>query len=703
MAGLPAPGTVWAGLRIETELGQGGPSATYSARDAGTGRRVVVRAIHPDLGPAAGDRFLHEWALVDRLAHPRIVPVVRSGIVDGIAHVVTEYVDGVDLAEEIARSPLTLERAASVVSQVAGALDRAHRAGLVHGRLVPEAVLCAPDGHVVLTGFGGWADPPSPHHRPPEADQQEAPAATGDLYALGCLLHECLTGRVPFRGASSDEVARQHREAPRPSVTLLRPDLPPSVDLVVAEAMAVDPTQRYANARAMSDALRAAADAAPAAAPPGTDEPEPTTALPPVVAPSVFEEATVASAAATGDGRRRVVDGALYGVYEDEEPSGRGPAIVFAVIAVLALVVAALVWRAVNTDAELVVPVASSTTSTTSRPSPPTEESLRLLVPPGVDGCEAPDPQPADRPQRVELRCAADDTPRTTTLVLYATIDDRDQAFDDAVEALGAPAEGECVLGAPAVHDYLGVERVGRVACRAAPDRVDFVWTSDEAPLLLSATGPGAYAEHYRSWARVVDRIDAAFPLRVEQDLLDRLPDRFREGCERALDLLVEAGGQAATRCRPDGPADSVWWVAFPDGADMGGWIERRRSALGSNVFGPGDDACTPEGFGRRPPAEAPPPTATTLPPDPAAATTSSPTTTSTTTTTAPPPRPDAGMGSYDLAGRTGTILCFLDGQGRPTIVWVRDGARVGSVAVATSGRSMPDLLRWWEGGGHLP
>ena len=698
MSGLPAPGAVWAGLRIETQLGPGGAITVHSARDVASGRRVVLRTVDPELDAAVTDRFLQQWRTVAGLGHPRIVPVLGWGRAEGVGFVVTEYVDGTDLAGEIGQSPLALGRAVSVIAQVAGALDRAHRAGLVHGRLEAGDVLCAMgSGDVALTGFGGWDTPPAPHHRPPGAGPDDEPSEAEDLYALGCLLYESLTGRLPFRG-SPDEVTRLHREAPRPAVTDLRPDLPAAMDVVVATAMAVDPTARYATARALADALRAA-ETAPVVARPGATREHDlrrTSTVPVVAAPSVFEEATLATAVVAGGDRRRVVDGAVYGVYEDDEPRSRAPAIAVAVVGVLALVVGALVWRAVNTDAELVLPATTTTTAAPSAPAAPTVEDLQLLVPPGVDGCRPPDRQPADDPTRVELRCTPDDGPRTTTLVLYSTLDDRDAAFDAAVTRLDVSPGGECALGGPAVHDFIGVVRVGRVACRSSADGVEFVWTSDEAPLLLNAAGPGSFAEHYRSWAATVDRIDAAFPLPVEQRLLERLPGRLLDDCERDLDLLVEAAGEAAARCRPEGVAAEVSWVQFPDAPGAAGWIDGRRAARDGNVFADRDDACTPRGFGRRRPQPA---TTTTAP----APTTPGDGQAAPTTSTTQPPRPDAGFTPYDLGGRTGTVLCFVGPQRRSTVIWVRDGSRIGSVAVAAPDRTMADLLRWWRDGGHLP
>ena len=696
MSGLPAPGSVWGGLRIDEQLGRADAPAVFAAWDPELGRRVAVQVLDAGTDPDAAERFLRESAIAGGLGHPRIAPVLRTGMHEGMACVVTPMVDGNDLAGEIAQSPLTLERAEAMVSQVAGALDRAHRAGLVHGRLDPGAILCpAGTDDVLLTGFGS-PEAPSSNHTAPEQQDGTARHPAGDVYALGCVLFESLTGRVPFPAGTTDDVPRLHREAPRPAVSALRPDLPAGVDAVVAEAMAVDPARRYATARAMADALRVVASGVEP--PPPVD---PTAAVPSVgdttVGPSVFDDTTTVPTASpvAPDGRRRVVDGSIYGLYEEEERSSRAPRIIVGVLAVAVVIVGVLVWRAVNTEAELVLGPEPATTTTTPAPAgPPTVEALALLVPPGID-CEPPAEQPGDDPPRVVLECPSDEVPAMTRFELYADAEARDRAFDDVVAFLDVPDEGECALGGPATHDFIGVQRVGRVACRASADRVDFFWTSDEAPLLISAGGPGSFGDHYRAWATFVDRTDAAFPLAVERALLDQLPERLLENCQRDIDLLLDAGADAAAVCEPedDVPA-SVAWVQFPDPEPMAAWIQRRRDDLDDKTFAESDAACTPDGFGRPDGAEAP---AEGAPPpaepgaDPAAP------------TTAPPPRPDAGFTDYRIGGSSGRVLCFVDASDRPVLVWARDGTNIGSIAMAPARKPMRELLQWWEAEGHRP
>lgn len=403
---------------------------------------------------------------------------------------------------------------------------------------------------------------------------------------------------------------------------------------------------------------------------------------------------------------RPVLDGAAFGVYEDDAPRSRVPAIPGGLLAVAALVVAVLVWRAVNTDAELAIPPAETTT--TSAPTAPvtpaaTVERLGALVPAGIGSCVPPPEQPVEGPPRVILQCPGDGVPESVTFILYESLDDRDRAFDDVVSALGVPPEGtECALGHPGRHDYIGVSRVGRVACQSGGGRVDFIWTSDEAPLLISAGGGGRFGDYYRWWAETVDRSDAAFPVAAEQALLDSLPADQSEDCRRHIDLTVAAGGEVAVGCVLDGvAAQTVSSVRFESDEAMTAWIDERRLALRSSRFDPADDACTSSGYGQGSDEAT---TSGTAAGDPTGDEATGDTTDEATTTTTEP-APDAGFTDYELAGTSGRVLCSADPGGTATLVWTRSGTGIASIAETdpSAATTAVDLLRWWEDGGHRP
>lgn len=405
---------------------------------------------------------------------------------------------------------------------------------------------------------------------------------------------------------------------------------------------------------------------------------------------------------------RRVLDGAAFGVYEDITPPSRWPKILGGALTVLVVVVGVLVWRAVVTDADLALPARDSSSTTSLPPGAvaPTIGDLEALIPAGLGTCAAPADPPEAGVPRVAVICPREGVPEFVVFVLYATVEDRAAEFEAVVDDLGVAADAtDCVLGQNGVHDYIGFERVGRLACFASGGIVDFVWTSDEAPLLVRARGPGSFVDHYAFWDRIVERTDAGFPLPSEQALLDALPGATVDACRRDLDLNVAAAGSAAVLCDPAvDVVDVVSSVQFGDAEAMNAWIDEERARASDNVFSERPDACTSSGFGRRPP---PPTSSSTTPPpqEPGAAPDATPTTTTTTTTVPLGPVPDAGFTRYDRDGTTGRILCRTDGDGVHRLSWIRDGSSIGSVAVSDGGPgvTMAQLLAWWQEGGHRP
>ncbi len=404
---------------------------------------------------------------------------------------------------------------------------------------------------------------------------------------------------------------------------------------------------------------------------------------------------------------RPVLDGAAFGLYEDETPPSRALAIIGAVLAVAVIAVGILVWRAVNTEAGLDQPIAGASQATTapSTTSPaPTLEALTALVPRSITTCVPPPRQPDDEP-RIGLLCPLDGVPGLVSFVLHDSVEAADQAFNDTIAEFGLDADPvaaddrtECALGQPGVHDYIGVDQVGRVACRPNGGVVDFVWTSDEGPILARSSGGGTFADHYQFWERLVDRRDAAFPLGPEQALLDVLPDSVETRCTRDLGLTIDVQGVAAVRCEPADVAPTVMSsVQFAARPAMNQWIEQRRDGLVDNVVDQTDDGCTSAGFGRLDGVAAP------LPSTPAAGSDEEPP--PPVLEEPPPPSPDAGFMGYDLDGTTGRLLCFVNSNGLNAIFWTRDGSLVASIAVSDreTGATMTELLAWWETGGHLP
>jgi streptogramin lyase len=260
------------GYRPEELIGQGGMGVVYRARDLRLKRIVALKVMAPEL--AADERFRERFAreaeLAMSLEHPNVVPIHDAGELDGRLYLVMRLVEGTDLRallrEEGALEP---RRALAIVAQVAHALDAAHAKGLVHRDVKPSNVLLDRDEHVYLADFGltrsfgstSSTDGPSvgtPAYLAPEQIEGQEIDGRADVYSLGCLLYECLTGAPPFAASSRLAVAWAHLEEEPPSVTERRAELAPPIDAVVRKAMAKDPNDRYPTCGELATAAEAA-------------------------------------------------------------------------------------------------------------------------------------------------------------------------------------------------------------------------------------------------------------------------------------------------------------------------------------------------------------------------------------------------------------------------------------------------------------
>lgn len=271
-------GTELAGYRIERLLGRGGMGEVYLATQSFPERRVAVKVLAHELAEDADfrERFIRESNAAASTEHPNIVPIYGAGEHDGVLYLAMRYVEGVDLGTLIAREgPLTAARTARIVTQVAAALDAAHRRGLVHRDVKPGNILIAEgpgaDDQTYLSDFGlirrsaldtgltrtgqfmGSID-----YCAPEQIRGDPVDERADIYSLGCVLFECLTGERPFARPTEVATLYGHLEAPPPSAVERRPELPIGVDAVIAKAMAKRPDDRYATAGEMASAARRA-------------------------------------------------------------------------------------------------------------------------------------------------------------------------------------------------------------------------------------------------------------------------------------------------------------------------------------------------------------------------------------------------------------------------------------------------------------
>ena len=250
-------GTDFLGYRIEELLGRGGMGVVYRAYDLRLKRTVALKLMAPDLAldQRFRERFSREAELAMSLEHPNVVPIHDAGDVDGRLYLAMRCVEGTDLRALLhAEGVLDPPRALAICSQVANALDAAHASGLVHRDVKPSNVLLDANEHVYLADFGltrqfdehGSPGGESrsggtPAYLAPEQIEGGPLDGRADVYSLGCLLYECLTGEAPFVRGSRLAVAWAHLEEDPPSASERRPELQVAVDGVIRKAMAKDP------------------------------------------------------------------------------------------------------------------------------------------------------------------------------------------------------------------------------------------------------------------------------------------------------------------------------------------------------------------------------------------------------------------------------------------------------------------------------
>jgi serine/threonine-protein kinase len=301
--------SVFAGYKISGVVGRGGMSVVYAAEQVGLGRMVALKVLSPALAEDESfrERFAYESRVAARLEHPNIIPIYDAGEADGRLYIAMRHVDGPDLGTMIDRDgPLPVGRALFFLEQVAGALDQAHEHGLVHRDVKSANILIAePSDRAFLTDFGvvkqvssrgltktGYFLGTFEYAAPEQIEGRPVDRRT-DVYALGCVLYECLCGNPPFKAETEASVIHSHLTEPPPRVTVVRPDLPAALNDVVAIAMAKAKEDRYPTCGELARAFRSAAlGAGPSVAA------EPRLAAPATVH-SMAQEAVAAAAAAS--------------------------------------------------------------------------------------------------------------------------------------------------------------------------------------------------------------------------------------------------------------------------------------------------------------------------------------------------------------------------------------------------------------------
>jgi len=250
--------------QLVAQLGSGGMSVIYRATDLALGRHVAVKILRPSLtnDQTFLTRFRQEARNVANLQHPNIVTVHDVGQDGNTHYIVMELIDGDDLKKRIrADAPFAIDRTLDIAIKICAGIGYAHRAGLVHADVKPQNVLLVGKDNIKVTDFGiaqafASYDPNerqkvvwgSPHYFSPEQAQGKHPTPASDVYSIGIVLFEMLTGRLPFMGNDQQELALAHIRKPAPHLQELNPNLPDQLDRIVQKVLSKEPTDRYSMA-----------------------------------------------------------------------------------------------------------------------------------------------------------------------------------------------------------------------------------------------------------------------------------------------------------------------------------------------------------------------------------------------------------------------------------------------------------------------
>lgn len=257
------PGQMLGSYRIISQIGEGGMATVYKAYQASMDRNVAIKVLPTHLAnnKEFAGRFQQEARIIANLEHPHILPVFDSGESDGISYLVMRYLEAGTLKEKIESRPLSLSEIDRIFTQLAEALNYAHDRGVIHRDLKPSNALIDSQGNLFLTDFGiakllentshfTKTDTVmgTPAYISPEQAQGQTVDKRSDIYSLGIILYEMVTGRVPFMADTPLAVIYKHVNAPLPPPSTIKKDIPPQIEQVILKALAKSPEDRFGSA-----------------------------------------------------------------------------------------------------------------------------------------------------------------------------------------------------------------------------------------------------------------------------------------------------------------------------------------------------------------------------------------------------------------------------------------------------------------------
>lgn len=255
---------------LQQEIGRGGMATVYSGRQLSMNRMVAIKVLprHFLHDPGFLERFEREVEVISKLEHPHILPIYDYGETEGVPYIAMRYLGGGSMADLIRRGVPELKDIVQPMRQVAEALDYAHQRGIIHRDLKPGNIMLDESGNAYLSDFGiarvmgsdltGSAIIGTPAYMSPEQAHGAPIDARSDIYSLGIVLFELITGHEPYHAETPMGLLLMHINEPIPPLTKFRDDVPPSLQHVVERATAKDPDQRYSSAGELAESLAAA-------------------------------------------------------------------------------------------------------------------------------------------------------------------------------------------------------------------------------------------------------------------------------------------------------------------------------------------------------------------------------------------------------------------------------------------------------------
>lgn len=372
-------------------LGQGGMATVYKGYQPDIDRFVAIKVLPPHPGQSTQfiERFRLEARTIAQLQHPHILPMHDYGGEGDILYLVMAYVSGGSLKDRIQRGPMPLQEAESILRQIASALDYAHRRGVIHRDIKPDNILLDTEGHAMLadfgivkilegettgglTGTGGVLGTPA--YMAPEQSQGLGVTAKTDIYALGVIVYEMITGRQPYQADTPMQVMLKHITDPVPSLKDVSANMPPALEGIMMRVLAKNPDDRYNSAsefaqeflRAIhSDAASFTLREAAATKSSASSTPLPTPSHMPVPAPEVIISQTPPEMRQT--------------TFQQPARTGTNPLVLlggFAIIALLAVIAVLLAVNSSNRNQTVVIAPTATTTAASTDVAAPTNTAI---------------------------------------------------------------------------------------------------------------------------------------------------------------------------------------------------------------------------------------------------------------------------------------------------------------------------------------